>query len=205
VNRDLDDLAAALDGALLRPGDPDYDAERLLFNSRFDDVTPAAVAKVAGPADVQQVMAFAHAVDVPLLPHRMAICGGTCPTVGIAGLTLGGGLGVLSRRCGATSDNLVEAEVVTPDGQVRRASAQEEPDLFWALRGAGADGLGIVTERRRRQPRVARGHRRRNKALPLQRLLQNYADPALDDPTRAYYGANAERLLEVRRLYTRAT
>ena len=65
--------------------------------------------------------------------------------VGVAGLTLGGGLGYLTRRFGWTVDNLLEVEIVTADGQVRRASRDEHADLFWAVRGAGAR-LGVVTE-----------------------------------------------------------
>lgn len=70
---------------------------------------------------------------------------GSCPTVGIAGLTLGGGLGVLSRKLGLTCDRLLSATVVTPDAMLRKASTVSEPDLFWALRGGGGGNLGIVT------------------------------------------------------------
>ncbi|WP_280267085.1 FAD-binding oxidoreductase [Nocardia wallacei] len=69
---------------------------------------------------------------------------GTCPTVGLAGLTLGGGIGVDSRRYGLTCDRLVAADLVLPTGATARASADELPGLFWALRGAGP-ATGIVT------------------------------------------------------------
>ena len=73
------------------------------------------------------------------------LAAGSCPSVGIAGLTLGGGIGVLSRKYGLTCDSLTSATVVTADGQVRTASASTAPDLFWALRGGGGGNFGIVT------------------------------------------------------------
>jgi FAD/FMN-containing dehydrogenase len=80
-----------------------------------------------------------------LWSRKMAISGGTCPTVGVAGLTAGGGLGVLSRRHGLTCDNLVEVEIVTADGQLRRANQSENPGLYWATRGGGGGNFGIIT------------------------------------------------------------
>ena len=71
---------------------------------------------------------------------------GTCPTIGAAGLTLGGGIGTETRLRGLTQDALVGATVVTPDGATHRVSAGYEPDLLWALRGGGGGNLGIVTQ-----------------------------------------------------------
>jgi FAD/FMN-containing dehydrogenase len=80
-----------------------------------------------------------------LAAHGRALPAGTCPTVGVSGLTLGGGWGMLSRQHGLTCDHLVAAEVVTADGAVVGTDERNEPDLFWALRGGGTVGLGVVT------------------------------------------------------------
>src|SRR5919197_4930601 len=83
-------------------------------------------------------------VDRATQRHGLATPLGFFSQVGVAGLTLCGGLGYLTRRFGWAVDNLLEVEIVTADGELRRASRDEHPDLFWAVRGAGAN-LGVVT------------------------------------------------------------
>ncbi|MFI6697199.1 FAD-binding oxidoreductase [Streptomyces sp. NPDC050433] len=192
-------LASGLDGRLVRPGDSAYATARQLYNTRFDDLKPAAVAYVAGEDDIRECLAFSRRHGTPvsirngghsyagwssgngrliidissldglddaasdgvigagaklidiygaLARDGRTIPGGSCPTVGISGLTLGGGHGVVSRAYGLTCDSLTSATIVTADGKRLTADAEQHQDLFWALRGAGNGNFGVVTELR---------------------------------------------------------
>lgn len=190
-------LAQDLDGRLIRPGDTTWNTARQLYNTRFDNLKPAAVAYVAHTADIRTALTYAHAhnlhvairngghsyagwssgngrlvIDVSKL-NRIRASGGTavigagaklidvyralaakgvtipagsCPTVGVSGLTLGGGHGVVSRAYGLTCDSLTRATLITADGKQLTADATTNKDLFWALRGAGNGNFGVVTE-----------------------------------------------------------
>jgi FAD/FMN-containing dehydrogenase len=109
------------------------------------DVGPMDGVSLAG--EIATVGAGARLGEIydTLAGSERTIAGGCGPTVGIAGLTLGGGLGLLGRTHGLTSDQLVGAEVVLADGRVVRCDQQEHADLFWALRGAGSTRFGVLT------------------------------------------------------------
>lgn len=100
-------------------------------------IDPAARTARAGAGAVWQD------VTVPAAEHGLAGLAGSSPNVGVAGYTLGGGLGWLARRYGLAANSVTAAELVTPGGDLVRADASHEPDLLWAVRGGG--GVGVVT------------------------------------------------------------
>ncbi|GIF00679.1 FAD-binding oxidoreductase [Paractinoplanes rishiriensis] len=120
-------IADALDGALL------------VHTGRLDEcvVHPDGWARVGAGVRWQQVLDAAA-------PHGLAPLCGSAPAVGVVGYTTGGGLGPVARTYGWASDRVRAAELVTGDGVLRRVTAEDEPDLFWAVRG-GKGAAGIVT------------------------------------------------------------
>ncbi len=111
------------------------------------DVTRMSTVTVNTSNNTTTIGAGTRLIDVysALAQHGLALPAGSCPTVGIAGLTLGGGVGVIGRKFGLTCDNLLSAQVVTADGRLLTCDANSEPDLFWGLRGGGGGQFGIVT------------------------------------------------------------
>jgi FAD/FMN-containing dehydrogenase len=109
------------------------------------DVSALAGVSVAG--STARVGAGTRLVDLysALAAAGVLVPGGSCPTVGIAGLALGGGVGVLGRKYGLTADAIKSLTVVTADARVLTADAGSEPDLYWASRGGGGRNFGIVT------------------------------------------------------------
>src|SRR5688500_14839439 len=107
--------------------------------SRLRGISVSRGRATVGPA--------AQLIDVQraLTRRGVSVPAGSCPTVGIGGLALGGGYGLAGRRFGLTSDNLLAARVVTADGRVRHVDADSNDDLHWALRGGGGGNFGVVT------------------------------------------------------------
>ncbi|WP_433004851.1 FAD-binding oxidoreductase [Kribbella sp. CA-294648] len=128
-----------------KSGGHSYVGASTVSNGLVVDVSAMRSMSYAG--NVLTVGAGAKLYDVHafLDKHGKSLPTGTCPTVGIAGLTLGGGLGVHTRAFGLTCDRIQSLGVITADGVARNVSATSDPDLFWALRGGGGGNLGIVT------------------------------------------------------------
>ena len=192
----VQDFREMLRGSLIRPGDPDYDEGRKIFNGMIDR-RPALIARCADAADVAAAIQFARGnglvvsvrsgghgvaghsvvdgglvIDLSLMKavevdaeRRIAGAGaglrlgelivateryglvtptGTASDTGVGGLTTGGGYGWLTGKYGLAVDSVVGAEVVTADGRILQVSAEEHPDLFWAIRG-GSGNFGVVT------------------------------------------------------------
>lgn len=141
----------------------------------------ARLARVGGGALLGELDAATQA-------HGLAVTAGVEPETGVGGLTLGGGIGFLSRKLGLTIDNLVGAEIVLADGSVVHAGHNSHPDLFWAIRGGGGQ-FGIVTrfdfQLHPVGPEivVAHAYYPLEKAHEVMRFARTYMDDASDDVT----------------------
>lgn len=114
----------------------------------LDSFVPQGATGAAEPEPAVSVGAGAIWMDAYNAVTTVAgryVQGGGCTTVGVGGLTLGGGFGSFSKGFGTAAANLLEAEVVTADGTVRIVNAFQDPDLFWALKGGGGGTFGVVT------------------------------------------------------------
>ena len=234
------ELAQALRGQLITPGDPGYDEARTIWNGAHDR-RPALIVRCAGVADVMRAVEFARSEElvvsvrggshsipgfstndggivIDLSPMKgitvdpqarravaqtgltwsefdhetqafgLATTGGLVSSTGIAGFTLGGGVGWLMRKHGLAADNLVGADIVTADGRLVHASADENPELLWGLRGGGGN-FGIATafeyDLHRVGPMVTAGavFYPGDRAAEILRFYRDWADDAPDELT----------------------
>jgi FAD/FMN-containing dehydrogenase len=149
----VDDVCAAISAARthrlplsVRGGGHDWAGRSLCQNGLVIDLSAMRQVRIDADRRVATVAGGATARDVATAAahHGLVAVTGNCGDVGMAGLTLGGGYGLLSSRYGLAADNLLGAEIVLPDGHIVVASAHENADLFWALRGGGGN-FGVVT------------------------------------------------------------
>jgi FAD/FMN-containing dehydrogenase len=131
----------------LRCGGHSYEAFSLVDGGLVIDVSELShlqIDKASGTASIGAGFRMQPLYEA-LWKMGLTIPGGTCPTTGLSGLTLGGGYGFLSRLFGMTCDNLLEVEMVNAQGKIIRANERRNGDLLWACRGGGDGSFGIIT------------------------------------------------------------
>jgi hypothetical protein len=170
----LTEFARGLAGTVFRPDDPTYEHLRKGYAAKFD-AHPLLIVYPLRLRDIQASLSFVKNNHLPLSGFRniaiatdkssarigggmlsgaveietakagVATVLGQCPSVGVGGFFLGGGVGPLMGKYGLGCDNVISAELVLADGRAVKASAHENPDLYWAIRGGGGN-FGIVTQ-----------------------------------------------------------
>jgi FAD/FMN-containing dehydrogenase len=162
--RDTADVAAAVRWAnrfdvrlVTRSGGHSYAGYSTTSDGVVLDLSALRGIRVAGGRATIGPAAQLIDVQRALTRRGVTVPSGSCPSVGIGGLALGGGHGLAGRRLGLTSDNLLAARIVTADGRVRHVDANTNEDLYWACRGGGGGNFGVVTALTLRTHRVSGG------------------------------------------------
>jgi FAD/FMN-containing dehydrogenase len=131
-----------------RSGGHSYAGYSTVSNGVVLDLRRLNSIRVDKRAGTATVGAGAQLIDIysRLAKAGATLPAGSCPSVGVSGVTLGGGFGLAGRRFGLTADNLIAVQIVTADGQLRTVNARSDRGLLWALKGGGGGNFGIVTE-----------------------------------------------------------
>lgn len=131
----------------VRCGRHNYECFSLVEGGMVIDVSDMTTLHIDSQSHTLQVGSGTQLIEIytKVTQQGYGFPGGICPTVGISGLTLGGGIGLLTRYLGLTCDSLLELELVDSHGNLVTASETENPDLFWACRGGGGGNFGVVT------------------------------------------------------------
>lgn len=193
--RDNDLLVAVRGGGHSWPGKSVCDGGLMIDLSQMNRVTVDADARRARAGGGTLL----NGLDSAVLEHGLATTTGVVSHTGVGGYTLGGGFGRLNRKYGLTIDNVTGATIVTADGQVRTISADNEPDLFWAIRGGGGN-FGVVTEFEYRLHPFERNVFSGNMVWPIDQardVLGHYAEAASDYSDEMYIGPVMARLPDV--------
>jgi FAD/FMN-containing dehydrogenase len=140
---------ARVNGVPLRPRSGGHSYEGLsTIDGLVIDVSPMNTVSVDTVSRTARIGAGTKLGRVyeKVISKNLMMVAGSCATVGVAGLTLGGGFGMLSRKYGTTCDNLLSLRMVNAEGELLEASESVNPDLFWACRGGGGGNFGVATE-----------------------------------------------------------
>jgi FAD/FMN-containing dehydrogenase len=193
--RDNNVLLAVRGGGHSWPGKSVADGALMLDLSQMNTVTADAETQRARA----EGGALLNALDTAALEKGLATTAGVISHTGVGGFTLGGGFGRLNRKYGLAVDNVTGAQIVTADGAIRNISAEEEPDLFWAIRGGGGN-FGVVTGFEFQLHPFDRNVFSGNIVWPLDQardVLEFYAEHAADLSDEMYIGPSLARIPEL--------